>query len=116
MIRCNEQNVSEFLASFVYRADCLITMTHCLDGSVVNTSMSNHIGICKIQNNEGVFSCLKNLDSFICYTMNTHFPEVSHIVLGLYGSRSYVATFGLGIISRSSRGYCFSTPPLKNYN
>jgi len=41
---------------------------------------SDHIWICKIQNNEWVFPCFKGFDGFVGYFMDTHFPYVSNLV------------------------------------
>ena len=101
-------------------------MFHRLDSCVINTSMPNLLsilnprvdtisGFARFKTTNGYFPVLR-ISTDLSATPWTLICLISGTTSrGKYGSRSYVATLGLGIISRSSRGYCFSIPPLKNY-
>lgn len=79
VICCHKENIAEFLAGFIDGPDGLVTMSHCLDSSLVNTCMSDHIGICEIKNDKGVFSGFEHFNSLVCDAVDTHFSIISMV-------------------------------------
>jgi len=78
MIGSDKENVTELFAGFVDGANGLIAVFHCLDSSFINTGMSNHVRIRKIENNKWVFARFECFNSLLCDAVDTHFPAISN--------------------------------------
>lgn len=100
VVGSDTQNVASLLASVIDSLDSLVGSSNSDDGSIVITSMADHVGRSKVAHDEFVFAGLDDFGDLVCDSLDAHLGLF--VVCGDLGGRNHVSLLALELLLDTS--------------